>query len=112
MEGMYEIGTFWEHEEPLSEFANENSFTTCEGIRIMTFLYNIVFLGCGAKGCIFKNKIPRESSPFGDWQCSSGKRKALEKMTTAIWASSLLHFQSMSLVGVQHRRAHKKAWLA
>lgn len=78
MEGMYEIGTFWEHEEPLSEFANENSFTTCEGIRIMTFLYNIVFLGCGAKGCIFKNKIPRESSPFGDWQCSSGKRKALE----------------------------------
>ena len=33
MEGMYKIGTFWEHEEPLSEFANENSFTTCESYQ-------------------------------------------------------------------------------
>lgn len=33
--------------KPLSEFVNENSFTIFEGISIMSFLNNIVFLGCG-----------------------------------------------------------------
>lgn len=40
----------------LSEFANEGISILFKGIGIMSFLNNIVFLGCGAKGYILRIK--------------------------------------------------------
>lgn len=40
----------------LSEFVNEGISILFKGIGIMSFLNNIVFLGCGAKGYILRIK--------------------------------------------------------